>query len=137
MDLKFEDTNAITPAIAFKLRKNNITTVETPAMTSFSDLQEILKAMLLNYAKAFNLAIVTNQVSDNPQQIYYTQDPTVAKKPTGGNILAHNAETRIFLRKASKRNVRIAWIIDSSWLPPRECIFQITEAGITDLEDQP
>jgi len=92
--------------------------------------------MLLNYAKAFNLAVVmTNQVSDNPQQVYYTQDPTTEKKPTGGNILAHNAETRIFLRKAAKPTVRIARIIDSSWLPPRECVFQITEAGITDLEE--
>ena len=66
MDLKFEDIKAITPAIASRLRKNNITTVETPAMTKFS----------------------------------------------------------------------VARIIDSSWLPPRECAFQITEAGITDLEEE-
>jgi len=92
---------------------------------------------LLNYAKAFNLAVVvTNQVVANPQVVYTGDDPTANKVPTGGNILAHNAETRIYLRKAAHGNTRIARLIDSSWLPPRECVFQITEKGITDVEEE-
>jgi len=90
--------------------------------------------ILLNYAKAFNLAVVvTNQVVSNPQ-VVYTGDPIASKVPTGGNILAHNAETRIYLRKAAHGNRRIARLIDSSWLPERECVFQITEKGIEDVK---
>lgn len=91
---------------------------------------------LLNYAKAFNLAvIVTNQVVANPQ-VVYTADPTLNEIPTGGNILAHNSETRIYLRKAGHGNRRIARLIDSSWLPPAECVFQITEKGIEDVRGE-
>jgi len=97
-------------------------------------LNKILRD-LLNYAKAFNLAvIVTNQVVANPQ-VVYSYDPTQTNIPTGGNILAHNAETRIYLRK-SRGNRRIARLIDSSWLPERECAFQITEKGIEDIEEE-
>jgi len=98
-------------------------------------LNKVLR-ILLNYAKAFNLAVVvTNQVVSNPQ-IIYSGDPTASKIPTGGNILAHNAETRIYLRKAAHGNRRIARLIDSSWLPPAECVFQITEKGIEDVEEE-
>jgi len=98
-------------------------------------LNKVLR-ILLNYAKAFNLAVVvTNQVVSNPQ-IIYSGDPTAIKIPTGGNILAHNAETRIYLRKAAHGNRRIARLIDSSWLPPAECVFQITEKGIEDVEEE-
>jgi len=95
-------------------------------------LNKILRD-LLNYAKAFNLAVaVTNQVVAKPQ-VVYTGDPLANNSPTGGNILAHNAETRIYLRKAARGNVRIARLIDSSWLPPQECVFRITEKGIEDV----
>mgnify|MGYP000105984877 CR=1 FL=1 len=95
-------------------------------------LNKILRD-LLNYAKAFNLSVVmTNQVVANPQ-VVYTSDPLSNNLPTGGNILAHNAETRIYLRKAHG-NRRIARLIDSSWLPPRECVFQITKKGIEDIK---
>jgi len=96
-------------------------------------LNRVLR-VLLNYAKAFNLAVVvTNQVVSNPS-IVYSGDPTAIKIPSGGNILAHNAETRIYLRKAAHGNRRIARLIDSSWLPPAECVFQITKKGIEDVE---
>jgi len=89
---------------------------------------------LLNYAKAFNLAVtLTNQVVANPQATF-SSDPLSNNIPTGGHILAHNAETRVYLRK-SQGNKRIARLFDSSWLPPRECVFQITEKGIEDLEE--
>jgi DNA repair protein RadA len=98
--------------------------------------QQLLNQMLrqlLNYAKAFNLAVVvTNQVVASPQ-VVYTGDIIGQNPPTGGHILAHNAETRVYLRKATG-NKRIAKLMDSSWLPPAECVFQITEKGIEDLE---
>lgn len=95
-------------------------------------LNEILRN-LLNYAKAFNLAVVvTNQVVANPNAVF-NMDPVTQQLPTGGNILAHNAETRIHLRKAAQGPVRIARLIDSSWLPPGECVFRITEKGIEDM----
>jgi len=98
-------------------------------------LNKILRD-LLNYAKAFNLAvIVTNQVVAKPQTVY-TADPLANNAPAGGNILAHNAETRIYLRKAGHGNKRIARLIDSSWLPPAECVFQITEKGIEDVPEE-
>ena len=102
--------------------------------------QQILNRILrylLNYAKAFNLAVVvTNQVVANPNAVF-TFDPVQQQIPVGGNILAHNAETRIYLRKAARGNVRIARLIDSSWLPPAECIFMLTEKGIEDIPEEP
>lgn len=102
-----------------------------------SQRQQLLNRILrdlLNYAKAFNLAVaVTNQVVANPQALY-SMDPTQNNKPTGGHILAHNVETRIYLRKA-EANKRIAHLLDSSCLAPSECVFQITEKGIEDLPE--
>ena len=104
-----------------------------------AERQQILNNILrelLNYAKLYNLAVVvTNQVSDKPEQVY-TYDPVEQKPPTGGNIMAHNAETRVYLRKAGGGNRRIARLIDSSWLPPGERVFQITERGIEDVQDE-
>jgi len=92
---------------------------------------------LKDYAKIYNLAVVvTNQVVDIPQVVYYSSDPLAAKKPTGGNIFAHTVDAIVFLRKAS-RNRRIARLIDSSWLPEGECVFQITGKGIEDTEGIP
>jgi RecA/RadA recombinase len=96
-------------------------------------LNHILRE-LLNYAKLYGLAVaVTNQVVDNPQ-ILYTKDPIAQKPPAGGNILAHGIETRVYLRRAgSSKTRRIARLIDSSWLPEAECVYQITKKGIEDL----
>jgi len=97
-------------------------------------LNKILR-YLLNYAKAFNLAVaVTNQVVANPNAMY-TFDPVQQQIPVGGNILAHNAETRIYLRKA-RGIARIARLIDSSWLPPGECVFKLTGKGIEDIPEE-
>jgi len=97
--------------------------------------QQVLNSILrdlLNYAKTFNLAVVvTNQVVANPQ-VVYSQDPVLMNPPTGGHVLAHNAETRVYLRR-SEGNRRIARLIDSSWLPPGECVFRITEKGVEDV----
>ena len=49
-------------------------------------------------------------------------------------MLAHLSTNRIFLRK-SKRDTRIAKIIDSPYLPEDECVFIINECGISDIQD--
>ncbi|MEM2050112.1 MAG: DNA repair and recombination protein RadA [Thermoproteota archaeon] len=87
---------------------------------------------LLNYAKVFNLAVaITNQVVANPQQII-SQDPTLEYPPVGGTILAHNADIRVYLRKSTGL-IRVARLIDSSFLPPGEAVFRITEKGVEDV----
>lgn len=107
---------------------------------TLSERQQILNQIIHEvryYATIYNLAVaVTNQVVANPN-VVYNMDPVQQQIPTGGNILAHNAETRIHLRKGgSQRNMRIARLIDSSWLPPGECVFQITKKGIEDAEEE-
>ena len=55
-------------------------------------------------------------------------DPTT---PIGGNILAHAATTRLYLRK-SKEDKRIVRLVDSPNMPEGECVMKITPAGIKD-----
>lgn len=75
----------------------------------------------------YNIAIyVTNQVMDNPGILF--GDPTT---PIGGNILAHAATTRIYIRK-SKEDKRIVRLVDSPSMPDGECIIKITSKGISD-----
>ncbi|MHA1272643.1 MAG: DNA repair and recombination protein RadA [Promethearchaeota archaeon] len=71
-------------------------------------------------------AVFTNQVASSPDVFY--GNPT---KPTGGNIIAHGATIRIYLRKG-KGEQRIAKIVDAPNLPEEETIFLITDEGIRD-----
>ncbi|MHA1542504.1 MAG: DNA repair and recombination protein RadA, partial [Candidatus Hodarchaeales archaeon] len=83
---------------------------------------------VLRAAEVGSLAvIVTNQVQSKPDQFF--GDPTT---PVGGHIVAHAAQTRVYLRK-SKGERRIARIVDSPSLPESEAIFGVTEAGIVDV----
>lgn len=83
---------------------------------------------ILRAAEIGNLAvIVTNQVHAKPDQFF--GDPTA---PVGGHIVAHAAQTRVYLRK-SKGERRIARIVDSPSLPESEAIFGVTSAGIVDV----
>jgi DNA repair protein RadA len=83
---------------------------------------------VLRAAEVGSLAvIVTNQVQAKPDQFF--GDPTT---PVGGHIVAHAAQTRVYLRK-SKGERRIARIVDSPSLPENEAIFGVTEAGIVDV----
>ncbi|MHA2170177.1 MAG: DNA repair and recombination protein RadA, partial [Candidatus Kariarchaeaceae archaeon] len=83
---------------------------------------------ILRAAEIGNLAvIVTNQVHAKPDQFF--GDPTA---PVGGHIVAHAAQTRVYLRK-SKGERRIARIVDSPLLPENEAIFGVTSAGIVDV----
>ena len=82
---------------------------------------------LQKLADVYNLAVyVTNQVMARPDMLF--GDPTAA---IGGHIVAHATGVRIYLRK-SKQQLRIARLIDSSYLPEGEAVFKVTEKGIED-----
>jgi len=82
---------------------------------------------LLRFADTYNASIVvTNQVSARPDILF--GDPT---RPIGGNIVAHAATYRVYLRK-SKPPKRIARLIDSPNLPEGEAVFSLTTEGIRD-----
>ncbi len=75
------------------------------------------------------LAVVfTNQVQSKPDVFF--GDPT---KATGGNVIAHGATVRIYLRKG-KGEQRVAKMIDAPNLPEGESIFALTEGGIVDVD---
>lgn len=85
--------------------------------------------VLMRLADIHNLCVyVTNQVMARPDVFF--GDPTIA---IGGNIVGHNATTRIYLRKG-KKDTRVAKLVDSPYLPDGECIFGVTEKGIVDVE---
>ncbi len=82
---------------------------------------------LLRFSDTYNAAIVvSNQVSSRPDVLF--GDPT---RPIGGNIVAHAATYRVYLRK-SKPPRRIARLIDSPNLPEGEAVFSLTTEGIRD-----
>jgi len=72
--------------------------------------------------------VITNQVQSKPDTFF--GDPT---KATGGNIIAHGATVRIYLRKG-KGEQRVAKMIDAPNLPEGESIFALTEGGIVDVD---
>lgn len=88
---------------------------------------------LVKLADEFGVAVViTNQVVatvDASAAMFQTD----AKKPIGGNIMAHTSTTRLFLKKG-KGVQRICKIYDSPSLPESEAIFTITSAGIEDAD---
>ena len=78
-------------------------------------------------ADKYNLAVyITNQVMDNPGILF--GDPTT---PIGGNVLAHAATTRLYMRK-SKEEKRIVRLVDSPSQPEGECVIKVTADGIKD-----
>ena len=80
---------------------------------------------LLRFGDTYNAAIVvTHQVAARPDILY--GDPT---RPIGGNIVAHAATYRLYLRK-SKPPKRIARLIDSPNLPEGEAVYSLTTDGI-------
>jgi len=97
---------------------------------ALSDRQQKLNIhmhALQRFADVNNAAVyVTNQVQTNPGIMF--GDPT---RPIGGNIVAHTATYRVYIRK-SKGEKRIARLVDSPNLPEREVVISVTEAGIRD-----
>ena len=82
---------------------------------------------LQKLADTFDLAVyITNQVMDNPAILF--GDPTT---PVGGNIVAHAATTRLYMRK-SKEDKRIVRLVDSPNMPEGEAVMKITADGIKD-----
>lgn len=82
---------------------------------------------LQSLSDKYNLAVyITNQVMDNPGILF--GDPTT---PIGGNVIAHAATTRLYLRK-SKEEKRIVRLVDSPSQPEGECIIKVTSEGIKD-----
>jgi DNA repair protein RadA len=82
---------------------------------------------LQNLADTHGLAVyITNQVMDNPGILF--GDPTT---PVGGNIMAHAATTRLYMRK-SKEDKRIVRLVDSPSMPEGEAVIKITPNGIRD-----
>lgn len=90
--------------------------------------------MLLRLADEFGVAVViTNQVVaqvDGGGGMFQAD----AKKPIGGNIMAHASTTRLSLRKGRGEN-RICKIYDSPCLPDSEATFAIYGEGIGDAKD--
>ncbi len=83
---------------------------------------------LMKLASQYNLCVyVTNQVMAKPDMFF--GDPTAA---IGGNIVGHNSQTRIYLRKG-KKGTRVAKLIDSPYLADAECVFAVTENGLEDV----
>ena len=83
---------------------------------------------LVKTAQEFAVAVVvTNQVTADPGNMFVPD----AKKPVGGNILAHMVTTRLQLKKG-KDTQRVAKVY-SGPLPETEAIFVIAPEGITDL----
>jgi len=84
---------------------------------------------LMRVAESCNLAVyVTNQVMSDPAQMF--GDPT---KAVGGNIVAHASTYRMYLRR-SKKDTRVAKLIDSPNLPDNETIFQVETDGLHDVK---
>lgn len=103
---------------------------EYPGRGALGERQQKLNAhihKLQQLADTNNLAVyMTNQVMDNPGILF--GDPTT---PVGGNIIAHAATTRLYLRK-SKEEKRIIRLVDSPSQPEGEAVMKITPNGIKD-----
>ncbi len=82
---------------------------------------------LQKLADNYDLAVyITNQVMDNPGILF--GDPTT---PVGGNVVAHAATTRLYMRK-SKEEKRIVRLVDSPNMPEGEAVIKISPDGIKD-----
>ena len=89
-----------------------------------------LIGLLKRIAIAFNTTVIfTNQVMANigPSGAF------IPVKATGGHVVAHASDIRIFMKKL-KGNSRRAKIDDCAWLPGDQVDFFITQAGISDEE---
>lgn len=88
---------------------------------------------LQKIADEFQVAVViTNQVV--AQVDGNTFGAGNDKKPIGGHIMAHAAQTRLSLRKGQKEK-RLCKIYDSPNLPEEEAAYAITDGGIDDAKD--
>ena len=87
-------------------------------------LAETMKQLVEKYDIAI---VVTNQVIATMDESLFDKSP----HPALGFAWAHRPHQRILLRKG-REQARIARMYDSSRLPDRECVFFVTEKGISD-----
>jgi len=86
---------------------------------------------LSRLAEEFGVAIViTNQVVASPDGMFAAD----AKKPVGGNVMAHASTTRLKFRKG-KAEQRVVQVYDSPNLPEAEATFVIDPNGIQDVKE--
>ena len=99
----------------------------SPQQTLNGYLSELKKI-----AQAFRVAVVvTNQVMAIPDQ-FALGAPQV--KSCGGPVMAHNTNTKIFLKRAG-RGRKKAVLQHSPFMPYGDCEFSITAAGVVDAVD--
>ncbi len=136
------DQQVLTAERADKLiKENNIKLIVVDSLMSvfrseymgrgaLAERQQKLNAhihKLQSLADTHHLVVyITNQVMDNPAILF--GDPTT---PVGGNIVAHAATTRLYMRK-SKEEKRIVRLVDSPNMPEAEAVIKITPMGIKD-----
>lgn len=83
--------------------------------------------VLQRLANTYNTSILaTNQVMSKPDMLF--GDPT---SPIGGHIVGHQSAFRIYLRK-SKKDKRIARLVDCPYLPEGEAVFKVSDKGVID-----
>jgi DNA repair protein RadA len=84
---------------------------------------------LMRLAMVYDLVVfVTNQVQSDPGSFFGNPE-----KAIGGNIVAHNASTRIYVRRGQKGS-RVAKLIDSPNLPDGECSYFVTKDGLKEVK---
>jgi len=84
--------------------------------------------VLSRLADTHNLCVyVTNQVMTKPDQFF--GDPTEA---IGGHIVAHNSQTRMYLRKG-KKGSRVVKLVDSPHLADGEVNFFLSEERLKEV----
>lgn len=92
---------------------------------------------LINYARIYNLAVLlTNQVVSKPEANPFESRPEMVEPPTGGHVFMYAVNNHLYLRKAGERFKYVATLIDSSYMPRREVVYTIDEAGICDVEEE-
>jgi len=89
---------------------------------------------LSRIAETYNSAVLlTNQVATQMKGMFSANDAI------GGNIVAHGCHFRVMFKtkgfSANSSLKRRAVIVDAPDLPPEECEFFITSAGVADTED--
>lgn len=83
-----------------------------------------IASLVSNYGLA---VYMTNQIQSDPGAMF--GDPN---KAIGGNIIAHFATTRAYIRKAAK-GTRKMILVDSPDLPEGEALYKITNNGIENV----
>jgi len=84
---------------------------------------------LMRLAMVYDLVVfVTNQVQSDPGSFFGNPE-----KAIGGNIVAHNASTRLYVRRGQKGS-RVAKLIDSPNLPDADCNYFVTQEGLKEVK---